>query len=112
MSFECSAWNNGKHHETGAGYGLKISISGRDRYFKKEWKSVTFKLPGVSGFTEVALNIDKPSFWNKTCHEVINKEIGVWLRSNNLAPWPSGRPPRFLAEPSGAQSFILQRADA
>ena len=112
MSFECSAWNNGKHHESGAGYGLKISMAGRDQYFKKDWKSVTFKLPGVPGFTEVELNIDKPSFWNKTCHEIISKEIGVWLRSNSLAPWPSGCPPKFLAEASGAQNFTLQRADA
>ncbi len=27
------AWNNGKHYSTGTGYGFKISLADRDRYF-------------------------------------------------------------------------------
>lgn len=111
MTFECTAWNNGKHHDSGAGYGLKISIAGRDKYFKRNWKSVVFKLPVPGGVTEVELNINKPSFWNETCHEVISREIGVWLRNSGLAPWPSGRLPRLVAEASGEQCFLVKRTD-
>jgi hypothetical protein len=34
-----TAWNNGKYHKTGAGYGFKVSIEDRDKYFKKDWKN-------------------------------------------------------------------------
>jgi hypothetical protein len=49
MPFICSAWNNGQHESTGAGYGLKIPVADRDKYFKKEWKSVTLELPVNDG---------------------------------------------------------------
>ena len=29
------AWNNGGHHPSGAGYGLKISITDRNQYFNR-----------------------------------------------------------------------------
>jgi hypothetical protein len=35
-----TAWNSGKHHASGAGYGLKISVADRDRYFRREWGTV------------------------------------------------------------------------
>ncbi|MBK1890337.1 hypothetical protein Undi14_09810 [Undibacterium sp. 14-3-2] len=109
MAFKCSAWNNGKHHKTGAGYGLKLSIEGRDKYFKTDWKSVQFMLPVEGGFKIVALNIEKPSFWNKTCHEVINKEIGEWLLASSLAPWPRGVPPKFTVIPAGERMFMVSK---
>lgn len=112
MAFECSAWNNGQHRESGAGYGLKIPIAERDKYFERTWKFVTLQLPMSSGLIEVRVNIDKPSFWNETCHEVISKELGAWLRSAGHAPWPRGRPPKFLAEPSGEQRFLIRHTDA
>ena len=112
MTFKCSAWNNGKHHKTGAGYGLKLSIEGRDRYFKSDWKSVQFMLPVGEGFKTVILNIEKPSFWNETCHEVISKEVGEWLLASGLAPWPKGAPPKFNVIPAGDRTFNVSKTDA
>ena len=40
------AWNNGEHHPSGAGYGIRLTAEDRDQYFKKEWKSVTLILDG------------------------------------------------------------------
>ena len=87
-----TAWKNGPHEKTGAGYGLKIGVSDRDRYFKKPWKTVFVHLP--NGQT-VEVNTDKSSFWNGSCIELINKEIGEWLIKIGKAPWNSGAPPKF-----------------
>lgn len=112
MPFACSAWNNGQHVASGAGYGLKVPIAVRDKYFKKEWKLVKLELPVSGGFLEVNLNVDKPSFWNETCHELISKEIGRWLRSSGLAPWPSGKPPSIIVEVVGEKVFKVTRVDS
>ena len=87
-----TAWNNGSHKKTGAGYGLKIGVSDRDRYFKKSWKTVSIRLP--NGQT-AEVNTDKKSFWNDSCRELINKEIGKWLIEIGKAPWNRGDPPKF-----------------
>jgi len=31
-----TAWNNGEHHPTGAGYDLQIDARDRDKYFRKD----------------------------------------------------------------------------
>ena len=90
---EVTAWDNGKHSPTGAGYGMKIDIKYRDLHFRKEWSSVLLTLPGKQNSIEI--NIDKKSFWGDTCHELISMETGIWLRSNGLAPWPKYNPPKF-----------------
>lgn len=41
-----TVWNNGAYHQSSAGYGLKISISDRDQFFKREWNSVVLELEG------------------------------------------------------------------
>jgi hypothetical protein len=33
-----TAWNNGSHSATGAGYGLRISRQDRDRFFDPQWR--------------------------------------------------------------------------
>ena len=88
-----TAWNNGRHHATGAGYGLKINAADRDQYFRREWQSVILILEGEDGTIEI--NVDKPSFWNASCRELISAEVGRWLLKNGLAPWPKSRPPRL-----------------
>ena len=102
-----TAWNNGQHHPSGAGYGLKLQAEDRDRYFRKEWKYVIVELEGYS--KPVKLNIDKPSFWNTTCRELISKEFGVWLIENNLAPWPKGKPPKLMLTPIKDNRYRLSR---
>ena len=100
-----TAWNNGRHHATGAGFGLKIRREDRDRYFKRTWKSVTIVLPDES---EVGnLNIDKRSFWSDSCRELINSDIGRWLLASGHAPWAPGQPPQFRLEPNGERRFRL-----
>ena len=102
-----TAWNDGKKYPTGAGYGLKIDAADRDRYFQREWKTVTLVLEGQGAPVEV--NVDKPSFWNKTCRELISAEVGRWLIKNGLVPWPKGRPPKLVLEPFGeAGHFLLK----
>jgi hypothetical protein len=107
MTFQVTAWNNGKHHTSGAGYGLKISLVDRDLYFDPSWKSVYLHLEGNS--QPVEINVDKKSFWGPTCRELINKEIGVWLRANNLAPWPKSKPPKLPMEVVDNREFKVMK---
>jgi hypothetical protein len=38
-------WNNGRpNNRTGAGYGVRVARSDRDRYFHREWQWVTVDL--------------------------------------------------------------------
>ena len=99
-----TAWNNGKHHKTGAGYGFKLNAVDRDREIDKKWKFIVVQLPNGK---LVEANIDKPSFWSETCREIINKEFGEWLISNGLAPWPKGSPPQFQLTLLSANQFKL-----
>lgn len=101
-----TAWNNGQHHQSGAGYGIKISEQDRDRLFKKEWKSVVLKIEGYDN--EVEVNIDKPSFWGETCRELISKEVGLWLIANNNAKWDKGNPPKLRLEPLNERKFKVE----
>jgi hypothetical protein len=107
MFLTWTAWNNGGHLATGAGYGLKVPVIDRDRYFKREWTSVILELPDNGSFVKVTVNVDKPSFWNATCHEVISQEIGKWLRNSGLAPWPSRQPPKLLVEVISDRHFRI-----
>ena len=101
---EVVAWNNGQHHESGAGYGIKLDASDRDQFFDKSWESVLLVLPGGN---EVAINIAKDSFWNETCRELISSDIGRWFVSSGNAPWPKGQPPKFELNPIGGNKFAL-----
>jgi hypothetical protein len=87
-----TAWNNGQHYKSGAGYGLKISSADGDRYFRREWRTVQLR---IGTGEPIFANIDKASFWNSSCRELISAEVGRWMLANGLAPWPSGQPPRL-----------------
>jgi hypothetical protein len=107
---EITAWNNGSHNSSGAGYGFKLSLEDRNLYFDKEWPSIYLKLLGVSNPIEI--NISKDSFWGNTCIELISKEIGMWLRSRGFAPWPKGNPPKFEMVNKGHNLFEIIRVIA
>jgi len=101
-----TAWNNGEHHPTGAGYGFKVDIKDRDKYFRKHWKNVFLELEGeVEG---VVVNVKKPSFRGITCRELISKDIGVWLIKNGKAPWPKGHPPKMKMEHIDDNKFKVE----
>jgi len=98
------AWNNGQHHASGAGYGLKVDQADRDRFFDKSWDSVILVLPGGS---EVDINVAKESFWSDSCRELISRDIGQWLLETGNAPWPKGAPPKFELSPTSDNRFSL-----
>jgi len=90
---------------TGAGYGFKVPIADREKYFKREWATVLIELPVPSGFATVECNTAKDSFWTETCHELISRNIGSWLRDKRLAPWPLRQPPKLRIEIVGERRF-------
>lgn len=101
-----TAWNNGAHHPSGAGYGLKISSDDRERWFKKEWNFIELELEGKPD--PITVNIQKKSFWSKSCGELINKEIGLWFKEKGICPWPKGFPPKLLLEPISDNRFRIK----
>ena len=104
---QVTAWNNGQHHRTGAGYGFKLRAEDRDTHFKKSWSTVFVSLPG--GSDEVPVNIAKSSFWGGTCRELISREFGHWLIHHGYAPWSTSTPPKFELEPVRDNHFKLTR---
>lgn len=105
MQLLWSAWNNGKHHASGGGYGLKVPIADREHHFEPDWQTVILELPFAAGVREVRLNMDKPSFWGSTCRELISRDIGQWLITQGFARWPAGRPPRIEVQVLGDGRF-------
>ena len=103
---EVTAWNNGAHYSTGAGYGFKVNAKDRDTHFDKLWKSVFVSLSSKE--IEVEVNIAKSSFWNDTCRELINQEFGRWLIEKGYAPWPAGAPPKFHLRHASGNHFRLE----
>jgi hypothetical protein len=95
-----TAWNN-----SGSGYGLKISIVDRDKYFNRTWQYVVLLLGDNAN--PLRVNINKKSFWGETCRELISKEIGKWLIEKGYAPWPKGSPPKFIVEPVSDNQFRI-----
>lgn len=96
------AWNNGVHHPTGSGYGIKIAAADRDRYFHVEWKEIRLEVPH-QGQVTIALS---SSFW-RDCTELRHQAIGRWLRSAGFAPWPRGAPPTLELTPVAGAVFRL-----
>ena len=88
-----TAWNNGAQHASGAGYGLKVQVKDRDRYFDQAWTEIVLEIPG-RGRVRVPL---AESFWRR-CTELRSAEVGRWLRASGRAPWSKGYPPTFRLE--------------
>lgn len=88
--FIAKTWNNGSYKPSGGGYGLKIRLEYRAQYFNRNWQSVILHLDGYERPVEV--NVAKASFWNRTCGELISKDIGIWLQRNHRNRWPNRQP--------------------
>jgi hypothetical protein len=88
--FIAKTWNNGGHHSSGAGYGLKIELDDREQFFNRNWQTVILHLDGYERPIEV--NVAKASFWNRTCGELISQDIGIWLQRNNRNRSPNRQP--------------------
>src|SRR5262245_19065594 len=103
-TFIGTAWKGGGAARTApAGYGIKIDREDRDRYFKRQWGTVRLLIAGLA--RPVTANINKDSFWNDTCRELISADIGRWMLSAGIAPWPRGRPPKFRLRPASPGVF-------
>jgi hypothetical protein len=100
-----TAWNNGRHDKSGNGYGFKVPISDRDRFFDRSRYTAVLLLSGSN--VEIRVNTRKKSFWTETCHELICKELGAWFIREGLAPWPAGRPPKILLSALGEGRFRI-----
>ena len=90
---EGTAWKNSKQFPPrNSGYGIKINdVRDRRKFFPRG--TVELRL---NGFPRSAFaNTDKKSFWEPRCGELINVEIGRWMRSLELIPWPDNDPPKF-----------------
>lgn len=96
-------WYSAPNNETGAGYGVRISPSDRDRYFRRTWARVILFIEGQG---KVSANLT-PSFW-RGCVELRSQKIGKWMLGLGLAPWPQGQPPVFELEPIGDATFRLR----
>ena len=101
-----TAWRNGSESDTGAGYGLKLSLADRERYFRREWGTVSLELEGWP--EAVRANIAKSSFWTSTCGELISADIGRWLLANRLAPWAKRQPPKVELRAIGERRFRVE----
>lgn len=103
-----TAWNNGAHNRNGSGYGIKISNSDRDAFFKPEWDSIVVEIEDDSEPVEIKIN--QATFWAETNRELTSAAVGKWLRKNGLAPWPQGKPPIFILEPIEGNRFKIAKA--
>lgn len=97
-----TAWNNGSHSASGAGYGIHISRADRDLHFRKAWEHAVLDLGGEAEAT-VRLT---GSFW-RSCTELRSAEIGRWFRRHGIAPWPTGRPPVLDVRAIGGNRFAV-----
>lgn len=106
-SMQVTLWNNGSHHKSGAGYGIKLDAKDRDFYFRREWETIDLELEGNQEVIQV--NVAKQSFWNSTCKELIHAKIGLWAIALHLAPWQKGLPPKLHLFHIGGNHFRLSK---
>jgi hypothetical protein len=83
-----TAWTNG-----GTAYGIKVKVNDRDKFFKKEWKSVILEFE--NSLAQAQVSIAKKSVWNPECRELIKKEIGEWFQNNSIDSWTRDNPPKL-----------------
>jgi hypothetical protein len=102
-AMEVTAWNNGQHHESGAGYAIRISINDRDNFFQEDWQDVTIEFPDG---TSIEANLTD-TFW-ETCPEIRSQAIGRWIRTRGEAPWPARQPPHYRLILVRDQRFRLE----
>lgn len=98
-------WSNGRVQASGAGYGVRIDIADRDRFFDRRWTSVDVEFRNDTAVVRLS-----PSFW-RTCTELRSAAIGRWMLSEGLAPWPGGEPPALNLIPRGGRRFELTSAN-
>ena len=100
-----SGWHNGSPRSSGAGYGIRISKSDRDRYFVPGWDSIELEFPDGQ---RAAVTLTR-SFWKPETPwtELRDATIGRWLIAQGAAPWPKDSPPQLLLASLGPKRFSV-----
>ena len=106
LPFTAKIRNIEHYQATDAGYGIKISLQDRERYFDRTWQTVILHLSGLENPVEV--NVAKPSFWNRTCGELIKKEIGNWYLRGHSPRWTRGNPPTVRLKQIAEREFFVE----
>jgi hypothetical protein len=79
IAIKCSVWNNGDN-----GWGLKI-LGGklvREQHFRRGFSPIQVALDGQI----FVFNINKNSFWTKSCGEIIGTPFRDWFLKHGLKP--------------------------
>jgi len=98
-----STWKIGVPNiKTGSGYGIRIKLKDRDKYFSRDWNSVKIKIDNDRDFD---VNLSK-AFWGK-CPELRSKCIGRWMLKQGFMFWPKSKPPELRLELIGNRLFKL-----
>ena len=99
-----TGWQGGDSGKNEPGsYGIRFIARDRDRWVDRSWETVVLELDGASP----AVAQVSESFWRR-CSELRSAELGRWLLSNDVAPWPSGRPPNFVVTPIESNRFAVR----
>ena len=106
MSFIVKTWNNGHYYASRAGYCLKISFDDRAHFFHRDCRMVILHLNGYERL--VVVKVAKASFWNRSCGELISREIGIWLQRNNRNHWPNSQPHEVRFSVVGERAFRVE----
>jgi hypothetical protein len=102
-----TAWKVGASEEEVSTYGLRIGIPNRDKFFQREWASISLTFHGASNLIQVEMT---SGFWRR-CPELRSPAIKAWLKQQGLLTWPRGRPPMFRMEQIEGNRFVVYRFD-
>lgn len=97
-----TAWSNGSPRPSGSGYGVRLAVEDRERYFDHAWSDV---LVNIDQGEAVQIQLS-PSFWSRCC-ELRSAAIGRWLIGNGLGSWPRGGPPTVQLQHIAGNRFKL-----
>lgn len=97
-----SSWNNGSpNHITGTGLGLRIDAHYQPSIFNQGFTTIDLYHKG--NLIAKSVNVA-----NKSCRELIHKDIGLWLIQNRWDTWPANQPHRFtIIQKRNTNSFEI-----
>jgi len=94
-----------QHSASGAGYGVSVSRADRDRFFRREWRTVGLRIANGKYRQGVLLG------W--LVHASHQRGDRTLDDQQWAGAWPRGQPPRFDLIPEGIGAFQLRApADA
>ena len=98
ICYDVKIWKNGNENDSGAGYGIRISIKNFDEL--QAWKLI---IVGKNSITRTTEN------FTKKCPEIRSVIIGKFLLDNGLSDWPYGKPFKLKLFKIGENKFELKK---